>query len=93
MTEAELQAIKDQLAAPAGRDYDIRCENGSCHKASRLADHVEELVGEVERLRTWLRVMFEPLGDNVNYAWAPGDGPGSWAKDALAGECAPEEVT
>lgn len=92
MTEAELQAIKDQLARPAAYDYVVSCDNGSCIKASGLAERVEELVDEVERLRTWLRVMFEPLGDQVNYAWAPGDGPGSWAKDALAGECAPEEV-
>lgn len=57
-------------------------------------DHtLEELAtakAEAARLRAWLERRFVDLGDADNYAYAPGDGPGSWAKAALAGKSVDE---
>lgn len=54
MTGEELAEIHADLARPAGKDYDVRCENGSCAKDSRVASHTEDLLNEVERLQVLL---------------------------------------
>ena len=55
MTEEELTAVRADLDRPADKDYDVRCENGSCAKDARLAAHTEELLAEVLRLRAWFK--------------------------------------
>ncbi len=91
MDDDEIKAIRDEINEPAKRDYDARCENGSCHKAMSLANHTEELLDEVVRLRAWISRRFLGLGDFINYDFGSGDGPGSWAKAALDGAPAPDE--
>lgn len=83
MTEAEIQEIRSELARPAGRDYDARCENGSCHKASALAGRTEELLDEVVRLRAWLNVISSGHPSGLTRT------AGAWARQALAGDEVP----
>lgn len=84
MTEQEIQAIRDEIARPARRDYDARCENGSCHKAAGLAERAVELLEEVARLRAWLTVISHEDDPN-GYSWTGA----KWARHALAGDDPP----
>lgn len=54
MTGEELAEIRADIARPAGKDYDVRCENGSCIKDSRVASHTQDLLDEVCRLQVLL---------------------------------------
>lgn len=84
MNEQEIQAIRGEIEKPAKPDYDARCENGSCHKASRLAERTEELLDEVVRLRAWLTAISREDDPN-GYSWTGA----KWARQALAGDDAP----